>query len=174
MSKLTGAATRVGVVTILTGKFAQFPLVNVRDNVGSKEALGHIPQKANRTGTFTLDAELSSIIALGLIVTRFRFRTLGSRSVARRTPGTLRLFLTRYIGKARDELATIAITAWSLRRTALSPGSSRTALGRSIQPQVHLADHSRIAAFVGTLLIVEPAITLLPNFNNFIATESTL
>lgn len=100
MSKLTGAATRVGVVPILTGKLAQFSLVNVRDNVGSKEALGHIPQEADRTGAFALDAQLSSIIALGLIVTRFRFRTLGRRSVARRTPGTLRFFLTGYVGKA--------------------------------------------------------------------------
>lgn len=134
MSKLTGAATRVGVVPVLTGKLAQFSLVNVRDDVGSKEALGHIPQEADRAGAFTLDAQLSSIIALGLIVTWFRFRTLGRRSVARRAPGTLRFLLTGYIAKARDKLASIAITAWSLRWTALRPGSSRTTFSRSIQP----------------------------------------
>lgn len=174
MSKLTGAATRVGVVPILTGQLAQLPLVNVRDDVGRKEALGHIPQQADRAGTFALDAQLSSIIALGLIVTRFRIRALSRRPIARRTPGTLRFFLTGYIGKAGDKLAGIVITAWSLRWAALRSGPSRTPLGRSVQPQVHLADDPRVAALVGTFLVVEPAIAFLADFNDLIAAECSL
>lgn len=174
MGKLTGAAARTGIVPVLARQLAQLALVDVRDDVGRQEALAHVPQQTYRAGTVTLDAQLGSVIALGLIVAGLRLRALGRRPVTGGTPRALGFLLAGDVRVARNELARVTIAARSLRRTALRTGLPRATLSGGVQPEIYLADNPRIAAPVRTFLVVEPAVTLFTNFNNLITAEGTL
>lgn len=174
MGKLTGAAARAGIVPVLARQLAQLALVDVRDDVGRQEALAHVPQQADRAGTVTLDAQLGSVIALGLVVAGLRLRTLGRRPVTGGTPRALGFLLARNVRIARNELARVAVTARSLRWTALRTGLPCATLGRGVQSQINLPNNSRVAAPVGTFLVVEPTVALLANLDNLIAAEGAL
>lgn len=117
----------------------------------------------------TLDS--LTVIALGLVVAGLRLRTLGRRPVTGRTPRALRFLLAGDVRVAGHELARVAVAARSLRGTALRAGLPRATLRRGVQSQVHFADNARVAAPVGTFLVVEPAVALFANFHDLVAAE---
>lgn len=159
---------------MLTRQVAQFPLVNIRNNVGREETLGHVPQQTNRSRTLASNAQLCSVIAFSLVVARFRFRALGRCTIARGTPGALGLFPALDILVRLVERATVVSAARSLAGTALGSLPPRTSTGCRIQTQVILIDLSWITALVQTLFVIKATVTLFAALYDLITAERTL
>lgn len=172
-AELAGAAARGCVVAVLAGQLAQPPLVDVLRVVRREEALGHVPQQANGAGAVALDAQLRAVVALGFVVARLRLRALGRRAVARGAPRALGLLLALLVLVRRHELARVQ-AARALRRAALRLGAPCAAARRLVHVHVGVADLARIAALVLALVVVEAAVALLADLDDFVAAEGAL
>lgn len=174
MVELARAAARVRVVALLTGQVAQLALVDVRNDVRGEEALGHVPQQANRARTLARDAQLRAVVALGLVVPGLRLGTLGGRSVAAGTPRALGLLAALDVLVRLVERAPVVAAARALAGTALRALPARTPLGGGVQTEVVLVDLARVAALVEALLVVEAAVALLAALHDLVAAEGAL
>lgn len=172
--KLARTPTRVRVVPVLARQVAQLALVNVRDDVGREEALGHVPQQTNRPRALARNAQLSAVIALGLVIPRLWLGALCGSAIAAGTPRALCLLSALDVLVCLVERTAVMPTTRTLTRTALSALSSRAPLGRSIETQIVLIDLPWIAALVQALFVVKPTIALFPALHNLIPAERTL
>jgi hypothetical protein len=58
LSKVAGGATGLGLGAILTRQLTQLPLVDVGNQVGREETLGHVPLETDGPGALSVDAQL--------------------------------------------------------------------------------------------------------------------
>lgn len=166
--------TTRGRLVILAGEFAQLPLINIRNDARRKEALRLVPQQANRSGAFALNAQLCAIIAFSLIVSWFGLRTLGRSSIARWAPRAFSLLATLGMRSGRHKWTRFAHTARTLTGTALCASPTRASLGWSVIYHIRVVHHPRIAALILAFKIVVPTIALLALFDYLVTAEGAL
>lgn len=58
--ELARASTGPRIRSVLTGQFAEFSLIDIRNDVAREETLGEIPLETYRSGTLAVDTQLQA------------------------------------------------------------------------------------------------------------------
>lgn len=129
MTELARGSARVRIEAVLARELAQTTFVESAVN-RAEEAFSLVPAEANRAGALAADAQLRSVITLGLIFARLWFWALTGSSIAHGAPRTFRLLATFGAQFCWHECAAIGIATRSLTRAALSARTTTASFGR--------------------------------------------